>query len=176
MFEILQDPVWARIIGVVLIVLSGSFAYKTYLALIKGRMYYWDGFLLGTIVSPWIVHLYPKNPKKSLTKHTEAMWVHVIMGPVFLITALLCLGAGVDLIGLPGTKMLNYAIAGGKEGQPPAVVFDAKTGYRFPIIPRTATHLSKVFGAKIGLNKKDELYSSDYQPSYSDATQQAQRQ
>jgi hypothetical protein len=161
MIEILQDPVWSKVVGVILIVLSFSFAYKTYLALIKGRLLYWDGFLPATILSPWILHLPPKNPKNSLSKYKEAMWVHVVMGPVFLISSLLCLGAGIDLIGLPGTRMINLAIAGGKEGRPPAIVFDKKSGYRFPIIPRTANQLGKMFGGKIGLAKDQQLYEQD---------------
>ena len=165
----MSDPVWSKVIGVILIVLGFSFFYKSWVALIKGRMLYWDGFLPATIVSPWVVHIPPKNLEKSLTKYKEAMWVHVIMGPVFFITAILSLGAGIDMVGLPGTKMINLAFSGGREGAPPAIIFDPRTGYRFPIIPRAATQLSKIFGGKIGLSAKDQLYDSSGQPSYQDA-------
>ena len=156
--QFMTDPVWSKVIGVVLIILGCSFFYKTWVAMIKGRMLYWDGFLPVTIVSPWIVHFPPKNPEKSLTKTKEAMWVHVIMGPVFFVTAVLSMGAGIDMVGLPGTKMLNLAFAGGREGAPPAIIFNPRSGYRFPIIPRASQQLAKIFGGKIDLQAKDALY------------------
>ncbi len=165
----MSDPVWSKVIGAILIVLGFSFFYKAWVALVKGRMLYWDGFLPATIVSPWVVHFPPKNLEKSLTKYKEAMWVHVVMGPVFFITAILSLGAGIDMVGLPGTKMINLAFSGGREGAPPAVIFNPRTGYRFPVIPRAATALSKVFGGKIELGQKDRLYDSDSGPSYDSA-------
>jgi hypothetical protein len=41
-----------------------------------------------------------------------------------------------DLLGLPGTKVVNLVLAGGEEGKPPCIIFNPHQGYRFPIIPR----------------------------------------
>jgi hypothetical protein len=147
--------------GVLLIIVGASFGYKTWQALIRGRMLVWHGFLPFTIVSPFLTHLPPG--KNSLVKWKEAMWVHVIFGPVFFIVMVLCIGAGIDFVGLPGTQTLNDLLTGNKAGAPPAIVFSKRTGYQFPFIPRASAHFGKLFGGRIGLNDKDKLYDTNGQ-------------
>src|ERR1700677_3291640 len=114
------------LVGVLLMVLGISFIWKAFQAMIKGRVKYWDGFLPFTIISPWIVHL-PAG-KNSLIKWNEGLWVHLIMGPLFMFSAILCICAGADLTTLPGTATLNLVLNGGKAGSD-AVTFDKHTGY-----------------------------------------------
>ena len=86
------------------------------------------------------------------------------MGPMFLILLILCIAAGVDYIGFPGTETVNNVMVGGKLGVAPALTFDKRSGYRFPFIPRAGAHFGKLLGGKVGMNKKDELYDSDGKP------------
>ncbi len=50
-------------LGVALFLLGGSFAWKGYNALVKGRMLIWKGFLPFTIVSPFVTHLPPTKTR-----------------------------------------------------------------------------------------------------------------
>ncbi len=147
--------------GVFLVVLGCSFAYKSYMAIVKGRLLIWQGWLPFTLVSPFVNHLPPG--KNSLLKYKEAMWIHVIMGPVFFVLTILCVAAGVDYIGFPGTDAINSAMTGGKLGAAPAITFNKQRGYTFPILPRAAAHFGKLMGGKIGLNQKDSLYDANGQ-------------
>jgi len=144
-------------IGIFLILLGVSFTYKAFLAIIRGKMAYWDGFLPFTIISPFTVHL--PGTKNSLIKSTEGLWIHMIMGPVFMITAILCLGAGADLAGLPGTATANWVLSGGKNTQ--QITFDRHTGFGFPIIARVGPQLKKMFGTQMGLKEKDQMYKDN---------------
>jgi hypothetical protein len=168
MFTLLSDPLWSKVIGSVLIILGLSFAYKSYLALVKGRVLYWQGWLPITLISPWLVHIPPKDPKNSLSQYNEAAWVHAIVGPLFVATSVLCLAAGTDLVGLPGTKMLNLAITGGRPGASDFLTFDPKTGYHAPGLNRTGISLSRIFNRQMGLDQEKKYY--DTVPSYSDQT------
>jgi hypothetical protein len=132
-----------------------SFGCKFFLAAIKGRMRYWSGFMPLTVASPFLLHT-PMMSKRSLIKETEGLWVHLLMAPVFLILATLCLGAGADLAGLPGTATVNYLLSAGKGGQD--IVFDPHQGYKFPILAKAGPVLSRVFGGKMTVEEKDSLY------------------
>jgi hypothetical protein len=147
--------------GVFLVVLGCSFGWKCYQALIKGRLLIWRGWLPFTLVSPFINHLPPG--KNSLLQWKEAMWIHVIMGPMFFFLALLCIAAGIDYIGFPGTEAINTVMTGGKLGAPPAIVFNKRTGYAFPFFPHAVAHFSKLLSGKIGLDKGHELYDNNGQ-------------
>lgn len=144
--------------GVLLIVLGISFGYKCYQALIKGRLLIWRGWLPFTLISPFTNHLPPG--KNSLLQYKEAMWIHVIMGPLFFLLTVLCIAAGIDYLGFPGTESVNSAMVGGKLGVAPAITFNKQTGYKFPIIPKAMAHFGKIFGGKVGLNQKDALYDA----------------
>jgi hypothetical protein len=158
------------LVGILLMLVGISFFYKGWQATVKGRMSYWSGFLPFTLISPFILHL-PAS-KNSLVKVTEGLWIHMLMGPLFFIAGILCLGAGADYAGLPGTNTVNYIIAGGKSGRPAAVTFDRQRGYRFPILARAGETLGKLFGQELGMKNEDRLYDQN-QGSYNDATNNA---
>ncbi|HEY9719883.1 MAG TPA: hypothetical protein V6C69_20555 [Trichormus sp.] len=169
MFGLTFDKIsteWQIAIGIFLLLLGVSFTYKAFLAIIKGKMSYWEGFLPFTMLSPFTVHL--PGSKNSLIKSTEGLWIHLIMGPVFMITAILFLGAGADLAGLPGTATANWVLSGGRNDQ--QITFDRRTGFRFPIIARVGPQLAKLFGKKIDLGEKDLLYKDN--GSLNDALEQ----
>src|SRR5580658_6629792 len=115
------DPNAVRVVGIVLILVGFSFFYKFLLASIKGRMKYWSGFLPFTIMSPFILHT-PTTSKRTLVRETEGLWIHLLMAPIFLICGALCLGAGADLAGLPGTAAVNWVLSGGRGTE--EIVFD----------------------------------------------------
>lgn len=119
---------------------------------------YWEGFLPFTLISPFLLHL--PSGKKSLVKPAEGMWVHAVMAPIFGILSLLCFAAGADYTGLPGVATLNVAMNGFKYGHSDSIVFNRRTGYQFPFIPRSGAKLAKIFGGKIG-EKEDEKYTHD---------------
>jgi hypothetical protein len=147
--------------GVFLVLLGCSFGYKCYQALIKGRLLIWRGWMPFTLASPFVNHLPPG--KNSLLQYKEAMWIHVIMGPMFFFLSVLCIAAGVDYIGFPGTEVVNSAMTGGKLGAAPAIVFNKRTGYAFPFFPHAVAHFGKLLGGKIGIDKKQQLYDSNGQ-------------
>jgi hypothetical protein len=155
----------AMVVGIFLMVIGISFAYKTYQAGIQGRVMYWEGFLPFTIISPFLLHL-PAS-KKSLIKPAEGMWVHAVMAPVFLVISILCFAAGADFAGLPGVSTLNVAMNGFKWGRSDSIIFNRRTGYQFPIVPRAGKQLAKIFGGKIE-EKEEQKYSHD-NGSYNDA-------
>lgn len=154
------------LVGVLLMLAGVSFVYKGWQATVNGKLTYWDGFLPFTIISPFILHL--PSGKRSLVKTTEGLWVHLLMGPVFLLTAVFCLSAGGDFVGLPGTQTVNTIIAGGKAGRPVAIIFDKRYGYKFPCLSRSGEQLAKIFGKEIDLKSEDRMVQ---QPtgSYADA-------
>ncbi len=160
MSTLLCDPLWSKVIGFALIILGLSFAYKSYLALVKGRVLYWQGWLPLTLISPWLVHVPPRDPNKSLSHYKESAWVHAVVGPLFLATTILCLAAGTDLVGLPGTKTLNLAITGGRPGAADFLTFDPKTGYHTPGLNRTGTTLNRIFGRQLGLDPSKRYYDA----------------
>ena len=43
------------IVGVVFMLLGCSFMYKAFLAMIRGKLTYWDGFLPLTLLSPFTI-------------------------------------------------------------------------------------------------------------------------
>ena len=119
----MPNPSYDLAIGMLIIILGFSFGYKTYRT----------GFLPFTVVSPWFTHL-PASSKKSLTKTAQGLWVHLLMGPIFLVCTVLCFAAGTELMGLPGIKTLNWVLVGGQEGKASCVAFDKRSGYRFPFL------------------------------------------
>ncbi len=153
----MSEPV-SLVVGIFLMVIGISFGYKAYQAGIQGRVMYWEGFLPFTLISPFLLHL--PGGKKSLIKPAEGMWVHAVMAPIFLVLSVLCFAAGADYTGLPGVATLNVAMNGFKWGRSDSVIFNRRTGYQFPIIPRAGKQLAKIFGGKIHEDEK-EIYSHD---------------
>lgn len=164
-------------IGVALILLGLSFAFKFYLAGIRGKVLIWQGLLPLTVLSPLITHLPPG--KRSLLKYKEGMWVHIFVAPIFLVLTILCLAAGSDLVGLPGTEMLNLAVNGGNESAPPAVLFSKAKGYHFPILARAGKKLHKIFlESELYLSEEKKYLKKEQQSagSYQDAMSKAKGQ
>lgn len=153
----MSEPV-ALVVGIFLMVLGVSFIYKAYQAGIQGRLMYWEGFLPFTLISPFLLHL-PAG-KRSLVKPAEGLWVHAVIAPIFGVIGILLLAAGADYTGLPGVATLNVAMNGFKWGRSDSVVFNRRTGYTFPIIPRAGKQLAKIFGGKIH-EDEDKKYSQD---------------
>lgn len=159
-------------IGILVVIVGFSFIWKGWQACVLGRFKYWSGFLPFTLISPWIVHL-PQG-KRSLIKTKEGMLAHVIIGPSFFLCAVLCICAGADLIGLPGTKTLNLVINGGDELKPTSVSFNERTGkYDFPLLARAGkkfyhqvfehkvTEETDLFGRKIEKMLPDQQTNLD---------------
>lgn len=149
----LSEPIPKMIFGFLVFVMGISFLYKGWNACVLGRFYYWSGFLPLTMISPWMTHLPPS--KRSLIKKKEGMLAHIFIGPSFFLCAVLCLCAGSDLMGWPGTKTLNLVLNGGDANKPTAVSFDENTGrYTFPILTKSGGKLYKqLFESKISEDK-----------------------
>lgn len=156
-----NNPTLTIVIGLVIVLIGCSFTYKFYLASIQGKCAYWTGFLPLTVISPWLIHI-PNMSKRSLTKEAQGLWVHLLMGPIFLICAILCFAAGTEIMGLPGIQTLNWVLAGGSPTRAPAVAFDTRNGFRFPFLLRSkdtlGTRISKV---KLFVKKGDEMLPDD---------------
>lgn len=144
-------------LGIVLIVLGLSFAYKCFQASVLGKVTYWTGFLPFTIISPFLIHL-PAS-KRSLIRETQALWVYVVMGPLFFVASMLLIEAGFDIAGLPGTDTVNLLVNGGNKLRPPAITFDKRHyKYEFPILNRNGEQLmEKINKYNVPLADKDKL-------------------
>jgi len=155
--DILHSDYTPIAIGVLLIVLGCSFAYKFFLASVLGKISYWHGFLPITIISPLLTHL--PSGEKSLVRKTQGIWIHLIMSPIFLICTVLCLSIGADLTGLPGVESLNWVLNGGDYSKPPAVQFNHITyQFRCPLLVRATTHIGRIISKmQIPENEKDRL-------------------
>jgi hypothetical protein len=154
------SPEMLKVTGVVLILLGCFYLFRMYQALVKGKITYWAGWGPVTLISPWTC-LVNANPK-SLVKSKEAMWVHIIMTPAFLISAALCICAGLDLIGLPGTSYLNDAF-GGAHG-PKAITFSLRNGYNFPFIGKAIVGFGRAMASgQMGIDKDKQMYEKSNQ-------------
>lgn len=144
MIYLIEHPILKVALGVIVIILGFSFIWKGWQAMVLGRFWYWSGFLPATLVSPWIIHLPPS--KRSLVKTKEGMLAHMVIGPSFMFCAILCICAGTDLVGFPGTKTLNLIVNGGNQAAPTSISFDENTGrYTFPIVTKSWNKVYKNF-------------------------------
>lgn len=159
------------IVGILLMIMGLVYFHKSFMAGVQGKLWYWQGFLPFTLISPWIVVFPPKE--KTLCKVKEAMWVHAFFGPIFFASAIIALSTGADLTGLPGTKTTNSMFTYFLPDKTPLIVFD-KTHYRvqFPAVVRTSQKLAKLFfNNTLGMKQSDNL--TPFQAgSYADAMQQ----
>lgn len=156
----LLDSWQDKAIGIALIILGCSFAYKAFTAVFMGKVRYWSGFLPFTIISPLFIHLPPS--KRSLIREGQGMWVYLFMGPIFVVLSWLLIEGGADILGLPATETINLLINHGDRVRPPAITFD-KIHYRytFPLITRNATLLyEKLSKYEMPLADKDKLLPS----------------
>ena len=150
----IPQPAWIAI-GVLLIVLGLSFCYKAWNATVLGRIHYWSGFLPFTLVSPWFIHLPPGE--RSLIKTKEGLLCHMMVGPLFFITAIPLLVVGFDLTGLPGTQTINFIINGGDKSKTAAIVYSPPLTYNFPIAVRSSKKIDKIFQTQIYEDPKNSL-------------------
>ena len=143
------------VIGWVIIILGGSFAWKCYRAVVQGKLTYWQGFLPLSIISPLLVHI--KAKENTLLKDTTGLWVHLLMGPLFFVLSILFLAVGADLVGFAGTDTLNLILGGGNPTAPPVIVYSKNYTFRFPIFVRVANKFRKsVNSVFIPLAEKDK--------------------
>lgn len=150
------------VIGLIVTLFGLSFAYRCFRACVLGKVNYWSGFQGGgffekaifgplSFLSMLLIHtppppspqlgkrstgIDPKTGKRSLERETSGLWVHLIMGPIFLILSVLFLAAGCDFMGLPGTETLNFVMNGGNRLAPTAVAYDKRFTFQFPVIVR----------------------------------------
>ncbi|CAN5407721.1 hypothetical protein BH10CYA1_BH10CYA1_01160 [soil metagenome] len=152
--NMLTSPQASLAVGIVLMALGVSFFYKAVIALVKGRMEYWTGFLPLTMISPFLIHL--PGSKNSLIKFAEGMWVVAAMAPLFAVLSVLCTLSGAEFAGMPAVENMNYALHGGTEGT--AVIAFSKThGFAFPLLAHTSPALKRFFNSSINLDPKQEL-------------------
>lgn len=157
------------LIGIILLLLSASYAHKFFMSAVQGKCWIWTGFLPFTIVSPLLLHIPPKP--NGLSKVVQGMWVHMVMGPIFLVVFLLTLVAGADLVGWPGTYFANKLLTAANRDHTDAISFNKDT-YRmtFPAIAKGAQKLQRQFmGSRVGMKKEDELLQGGPTGSYSQA-------
>ncbi len=152
----------SMIIGILVVILGCVYAHKAWMAGVQGKIWYWQGFLPFTLVSPWIVIFPPKE--NSLCKVKEAMWIHLVMGPAFLISALVMISSGLDLTGLPGTEYVNSFFTMGTPDKTPIIVFDKKRySLRFPAVVKTGQKAAKMFfDLNMKLKGEDDLLPADH--------------
>lgn len=142
--DILSNPIARIAIGLLILAIGFSFAWKGWTGCVLGRFNYWSGFLPLTMISPWLVHL-PKG-ERSLVKTKEGMLAHVFLGPSFFFCSVLFICAGADMVGLPGTNTLNSIINGFDSSKPVAVSFDSTTGrYDSPLLRKASKKWFKMF-------------------------------
>jgi hypothetical protein len=159
-------------LGVLVIVLGGSFAYKFFLACVLGKVSYWHGFLPITIVSPLLTHL--PSGEKSLVKKTQGIWVHIVMSPIFLICMVLCFAVGTDLTGLPGVQTLNWVLNGCDDSKPAAVQFSHSSyALKFPLLVKAGVHIGKIIDKFQFPEKQEDKLVQQPTGSYNSAVDNA---
>jgi len=140
--------------GLVLMLLGISFFYKAAIAVLRGSMPYWAGFLPLTIISPFLIHLPPG--KNSLVKTTDGMWIPTVMAPLFFSVGFFCFLAGAEYAGLPAVEATNTALSGGKVGKP-LLTFNKSSGFAFPLLARSSPQLNKMMQTNIQIDPGSEL-------------------
>jgi hypothetical protein len=167
----IPDTMWPAIrmvAGFAILVLGLSFTWKFIQAAFLGKVTYWTGlekfgFLFAPLtlfISPMLCHL-PYDPKKSLIQERQQLWVHLIFGPVFFISSLMCLTSGFDLLGLPGSTSLNTILTLGRHDIPQCIVYTPPAGtnlignYRFPFVKKATKVVLKALTIKVPEDKKN---------------------
>lgn len=165
-FNTLPQPAWIAI-GVLCIILGFSFLYKGWNAVVLGRIQYWAGFLPLTIISPWFIHLPAKE--NSLVKNKEGLFNHVIVGPLFFLTAVPLIVLGTDLCGLPGAASLNFIVNGGDKSKPASILYSPPLNYQFPIAIRAGKQIDKIFNTQIYEDPHKQLLGVEHKTTNSTA-------
>lgn len=155
--HMIPGPAW-YVIGALFVILGLSFVYKGWNATVLGRIHYWSGFLPFTIISPWLIHIPPKDPKKSLVKQREGLFCHMVIGPLFFLTAAPFLVLGSDLItNGNGTNFANLVLNAGDKSKPAAIIYKPPVFYSLPIAGRAGKKIEKIFQSQIYEDESKKL-------------------
>lgn len=166
----IPDTMWPAIrmvSGFAILVLGLSFAWKFFQAAFLGKVSYWTGlekfgwmFTIPTVfISPMLCHL-PHDPKKSLIQERQQLWVHLFFGPVFFVSALMCLCSGFDLMNLPGAQSLNTILTLGRLDVPQCIVYTPPQGnnligsYKFPFVRKATKVVLRALTVAVPEDKK----------------------
>lgn len=167
----IPDTLWSslRLVGGFgLFVLGISFAWKFYNAAFLGKVVYWSGlekfgfaFMPITVfLSPMICHL-PYDKKNSLIHTRQELWVHLVFGPVFFVSALMCMTSGSDAMGIPGSTSLNTVLTVGRHDVPACIVYTPPGttqfigSYKFPFVRKATKTILKALTIKVPEDKKN---------------------
>ncbi|HEY9792332.1 MAG TPA: hypothetical protein V6D22_18160 [Candidatus Obscuribacterales bacterium] len=149
------DSFWnaAQLVGgFALFCIGVSFTWKFIQAAFLGKVTYWSGlekfgFLFIPItwfISPLLCHL-PYDPKNSLIRTQQQLWVHLVWGPTFFVFALMFMTSGADFMKLPGSTSLNTILTLNRSDIPACIVYEPtrweyghKFPYKFPFLKKAA--------------------------------------
>jgi hypothetical protein len=176
-------PALRLVVGALFAVIGVSFIYKSYQAGYHGKVKFWTGlehfgmlFVPITWMSPYVIHL--PSSEKSLIVERRSLFHHLLYGPFFLLSALICITSGTDLMGLPGSKIMNTVLTFGRQTMPqydpvtgitrevpipPAIVYSPPIGdgwigsYKFPLIKKARYTILRTLTMKIKTNKDQSL-------------------
>lgn len=184
----IPDTLWPAIrmvSGFAILVLGLSFAWKFYQAAFLGRVAYWTGlekfgFLFAPItlfISPMLCHL-PYDPERSLIQERQQLWVHLFFGPVFFVSALMCMTSGFDLMNLPGSQSLNTILTLGRRDIPQCIVYTPPGEkqligqYKFPFVKKATKIVLRALVTKVPEDKKNSYNA--YEQKGEDVSQYSQ--
>lgn len=153
----IPGPAW-YVIGALFVLLGLSFVYKGWNATVLGRIHYWSGFLPFTLISPWLIHIPPRDVKKSLVKQREGLLCHMFIGPLFFMTAMPFLILGADLLSNGnGTSFANLVLNAGDKSKPAAIIYKPPVFYSYPIAGRAGKKIEKIFQTQIYEDENKKL-------------------
>lgn len=148
--------------GALVFALGASFAWKCFQAAFNGKTEFWSGlehygmlFVPITMLTPLFCHL-PHGPK-SLIKTKQESYIHLLYGPVFFLLSLMCLTAGADQMGLPGSASMNMVLTCGRHDVPPAITYSPPFTYRFPILKKARKTIVRTLTTRIETDKSKSL-------------------
>ena len=151
------------VLGFLIFVVGAVYAIKFFHASVTGKVAYWVGlepfgwyFVPITIlVTPFFCLAQPSD--KTLIRWKSAAWVHLFWGPVFFLASLMCLTAGADFMGFPGSRVMNTVLTFGRLDIPPAIVYTPPFGYKFPIIKKARKVVFRFLTQDIKTDPKKSL-------------------
>lgn len=155
------------VLGFLVFVLGVMYAIKFYQASIGGKVSYWVGLeAFGFVWVPFTILVtpffcLPQPSEKKLIRTKVAPWVHLFWGPVFFLTSLMCLTAGADFMGFPGSTVMNTVLTFGRPDVPPAIVYTPPFGYKFPILKKARKVVFKFLTQKIAFDKSKSLNAAE---------------
>jgi hypothetical protein len=168
------DSFWsaAQIVGgFTLFCIGVSFTWKFIQAAFLGKLTYWSGlekfgFLFIPItwfLSPLFCHL-PYDPKNSLIKTQQQLWVHLVWGPTFFVFALMFMTSGADLMHMPGSTSLNTILTLNRSDIPACIVYQPERGlfsYKFPFLKKAARTVVRFLTNRVPEDKSKSYNAYD---------------